>query len=413
MTVTSGAGLRINNPFIALKHSNFRYYWIGMCVSLIGTWMQNIAQPWLAFRLTGSPFLLSLVSALQFTPSLLFSLFAGVIIDRLPKKKLLYFTQGCSMVISLVLTVLAWSGQIQYWHLLALSLMLGFVNVLDMPLRQSFVIELVGREDLMNAIALNSMVFNLSRIIGPVIAGVVMAYAGVPVCFLFNSLSFAAILVSLFFIKPMVVEKAPRQKVLKEIREGLHYIRDHNILIITLLIVAVVGTFAPNFNVLVPVFSTKILMQEATGYSLLMSLLGVGSLCGALVIAMISRTGPKRSILFLFPMIVAAMLIAVGFTRHYALTGIVLALAGFFFVMVSSNANTMMQLNTDDAYRGRVMSVYSMIFAGSTPIGNLYAGGVSEYFSAKYGFIACGAIIAVLMVPIYIHLYKKRRKAQI
>ena len=312
----------------------------------------------------------------------------------------------------MILAILAWTGQIQYWHLLVLSLLLGIVNSLDMPLRQSFVVELVGKEDLMNALALNSTVFNLSRIIGPAIAGVVMVYAGVAACFLVNALSFAAVLVSLFFIKPMAVKRIAKQKVLKNIGEGLNYIRKNNILVMTLLVIAVVATFAPNFNVLVPVFSTEILKQKETGYGLLMSLLGVGSLFGALLIAMISKTGPKRSILFIFPIIVAAGLIIVGCTRVYALTGITLALTGFFFVSVSSNANTMMQLNTDDAYRGRVMSVYSMIFSGSTPLGNLYAGGVSDYFSAKYGFIACGAIIFVLLVPVYIYLVRKHNSIQ-
>jgi len=207
MNITNEVKNTFNNPFIALKHKSFRYYWIGMCVSLIGTWMQNIAQPWLAYTLTNSPFLLSLIGIVQFTPMLIFSLFAGVIIDKFSKKKILIFTQSASLMVTLILAILVWSGKIQYWHILVMSIILGIVNTIDMPSRQSIIIELVGREDLMNAIALNSMVFNVARIIGPALAGLVMGYAGIAVCFFANAISFAAVLISLFFIKLKSIEK--------------------------------------------------------------------------------------------------------------------------------------------------------------------------------------------------------------
>ena len=400
----------LGNPFAALRHRNFCYYVIGMTISLVGTWMQNIAQPWLAYNMTNSPFLMSLVSALQFTPVLLFSLFAGVLIDRFPKKKILLFTQSASLVITLILALLSWTGKIQYWHLLVLATALGVVNTLDMPTRQAFVVELVEREDLMNAIALNSSVFNLCRIIGPAIAGVIMAFAGVSACFFFNSISFAAVLISLTFIKPHAVQAVRREgtRVFTEIKEGLKYIRRSDVLMNTLLVVAVVGTFAPNFGVLIPVFAKEILNQQETGYGLLMSAMGAGSLLGSIFIASMSRSGPKKFILFGVPFIVGAALILTGYTSSYALTALFLVVTGFFFVSFSSNANSTMQLNTDDAYRGRVMSAYTLIFSGSTPIGNLYAGAFSEHFSARIGFAACGIIILVLMVPL---LYKiKARK---
>jgi len=176
-----------------------------MCISTTGTWMQNIAQPWLAFQLTNSPFLLSVIGAFQFTPVLLFSLFAGVLIDKLPKKNILIFTQSASLVITLILAILVLTGKIQYWHILVTATALGFVNTLDMPSRQTFVIELVGKEDRMNAIALNSTVFNLSRIVGPAIAGIVMGYFGAAACFFANSFSFGAVVISLFFIKPLKI----------------------------------------------------------------------------------------------------------------------------------------------------------------------------------------------------------------
>jgi predicted MFS family arabinose efflux permease len=400
---------KFNNPFIALKHKNFRIYWLGMCISLIGTWMQNIAQPWLAYSLTKSPFLLSLIGALQFTPVLLFSLFAGVLIDKFPKKRILIFTQSASLIITFILAVLVFIGEIKYWHIVVLATVLGFVNTFDMPARQSIVIELVGKKDLMNAIALNSTVFNLARIIGPAIAGVVMAFAGISVCFFANSFSFAAVLISLFFIKPNALQIKPEQniKIRENIKAGLKYIYNNEVLFDTLIVVAIVGTFAPNFSVLVPVFSKEILRQQEAGFGFLMSFLGAGSLIGAIFIATISRSGPKKFIMYIVPLLVGAFLILTGFTNTFIVSGIFLIITGFFFVSFSSNANSSMQLNTSDDYRGRVMSVYSLVFAGSTPIGNLYAGIITDHFNSRIGFAACGSIIIILMVLLFVYRIRK------
>jgi len=400
----------LNNPFIALRHKNFRVYLMGMTVSLIGTWMQNIAQPWLAYSLTNSPFLLSLIGALQFTPVLLFSLFAGVLVDRFPKKKILMITQSSSLIITLILAMLVWTGHIKYWHILVLATALGFVNTLDMPTRQSFVIELVGKEDLMNAIALNSTVFNMSRVVGPAVAGVVMACAGVSTCFFVNAFSFAAVLISLFFIKATAMPRVQKEntRIFADIKEGLCHIWHNDILFSTLIVVAIVGTFAPNFSVLVPVFAKEILKQQETGFGFLMSFLGVGSFLGAISIASLSRSGPKKFIMYVVPLIVGAFLVFTGFTNTYILTGLCLAVTGFFFVSFSSNANSSMQLNTNQEFRGRVMSVYALVFGGSTPLGNLYAGAFSD-FNARMGFVACGGIIIVLMILLLLFRAKKRR----
>ncbi|AGF58118.1 MULTISPECIES: MFS transporter [Clostridium] len=402
MNITNDFKNRFNNPFTALKHKNFRYYWIGMCVSLIGTWMQNIAQPWLAYTLTNSPFLLSLIGIVQFTPMLIFSLFAGVIIDKFSKKKILLFTQTASLVITLVLAILVWTGKIQYWHILIMATMLGIVNTIDMPSRQSIIIELVGKEDLMNAIALNSMVFNLARIVGPAIAGIVMGYAGIAVCFFANSISFAAVVVGLFFIKINVVKRGENKetRILAEIKDGLKYIYRKKVLLHTILILAIVGTFVPNFNVLVPVFAKEILNQGEAGFGLLMSFMGFGSFLGAMCVAALSKSGPKKFIIYFVPLIVAMLLIATGYTNIYLLTGIFLALTGFFFICFTSSANSTLQLNSKNEYRGRVMSVYTLVFAGSTPFGNLYAGLFAEHFNARVGFAACGGIIILLMIPL-------------
>ena len=409
MNITNNVKNKLNNPFTSLKHKNFRYYWIGMWVSLIGTWMQNIAQPWLAYTLTDSPFLLSLIGILQFTPMLIFSLFAGVIIDKFSKKKILLLTQSASLIITLILAILVWRGTIQYWHILIMSVLLGIVNSIDMPTRQSMVIELVGKEDLMNAIALNSMVFNIARIIGPALAGLVMGYAGMAICFFANSISFGAVVISLFFIKLKPVERKPKNNsnVLEEIKDGLKYIYHKDILLYTILVMAIVGTFAPNFNVLVPVFAEQILNQNEAGFGILMSFMGVGSFLGSMFIATSSKTGPKKFIIFIAPLIVGFLLIVIGFTNVFLVTGIFLAITGFFFISFSSSANSTLQLNSSNEYRGRVMSVYTLVFAGSTPFGNLYAGLITEGFDARIGFAACGAIIIILMIPLFI--YKRKR----
>lgn len=404
---------QMNHPFSSLKYKNFRYYWIGMCVSLIGTWMQNIAQPWLAYSLTKSPFLLSLVGTLQFTPVLLFSLFSGVIIDRFPKKRILLFTQSCSLIITLILALLVSSGNIQYWHILVMATLLGLVNSLDMPTRHSFIIELVEKDNLMNAIALNSVAFNLARIIGPTIAGLIMGYSGIAVCFFINALSFAAVIVGLLFTKPINKPiKQKSRKILPEIKEGLRYVRNDKILLSSIGLVAIVGTFAPNFSVLVPVFTKEILNQNETYFGIIMSFMGIGSFIGALSMATLSKLGPKRKVLLIMPVVIGILLIITSFTNHYVLTGFTMSLIGFFFITFSSNSNTLIQLTSDDEHRGRVMSIYTLVFAGSTPIGNLFAGFFTEHYGARIGFIACGTAILLLMIPV-LNIGRKKTKYEL
>ncbi|MCE5189452.1 MAG: MFS transporter [Eubacteriales bacterium] len=413
MPITQPAKSILNNPFLSLKHKNYRYYFCGMCVSTIGTWMQNTAQPWLAYSLTKSALLLSVVSALQFLPALLFSLFAGVLIDRLPKKKMLIVTQTLSLLITFGLWLISKFGGIQYWHLLISATLLGFVNTLDMPLRQAFVVEMVGHEDLTNAIALNSLTFNAARLIGPSLAGIVMGALGVPACFLMNSLSFCAVLISLFFIHPHPVVPngdTVRLGVMESIREGLRYIRWDEDLFLSMLFIAVVSTFAMNYSVSVPVFAQQILGLAETGYGFLLSSLGAGALLGALLVASLSRSGPRRFILYVLPAITGIVLIFIGLTSDFAETSVALALGGFLFVTYLSTANSNIQIRTDDRFRGRVMSVYSLIVAGSSPIGNLFVGAADSWFGARMGFIACGVAVLAFVIPLYIKMAAGRNR---
>ncbi len=384
-----------------------------MCVSTIGTWMQNTAQPWLAYSLTKSALLLSVVSALQFLPALLFSLFAGVLIDRLPKKRMLIITQSLSLVITFALWLLVRSGGIQYWHLLVTATMLGFVNTLDMPLRQAFVVEMVGHDDLMNAIALNSLTFNVARMIGPSLAGILMGVLGISSCFLINALSFGAVLVSLFFIHPVacaVPEQTERQGVFASIGEGLKYIVQNETLFTTLLFMTVVSMFALNYGVTIPVFAQQILGLTETGYGFLMSALGAGALLGALLVAALSKNGPRRFILYILPALSGLILILIGSTNRFLSTALTLAVGGFLFVAYLSTANSNLQIHTQDRFRGRVMSVYSLIVAGSSPIGNLFVGAMDNWFGARMGFIASGIAVIVFIVPIFVYMFARRNR---
>ena len=403
----------LNNPFLSLKHANYRYYFAGMCVSTIGTWMQNTAQPWLAYSLTKSALLLSVVSALQFLPALLFSLFAGVLIDRLPKKRMLIITQSLSLVITFALWLLVQSGEIQYWHLLVSASLLGLVNTLDMPLRQSFVVEMVGHDDLMNAIALNSLTFNVARMIGPSLAGILMGTLGVASCFLVNSLSFGAVLISLFFIRPVACVLPPepeRKGMFASIREGLQYIYRNKTLFTTLLIMTVVSTFALNYGVTIPVFAQQILGLSETGYGFLMSALGAGALLGALLVAALSKNGPKRFILLFLPVFSGLILILIGNTNTFLSTALSVAVGGFLFVTYLSSANSNLQIHTEDRFRGRVMSVYSLVLAGSSPIGSLFVGTMDNLYGARMGFIASGVALVVFIVPIFVYMFAERNR---
>jgi len=395
-----------NNPFIPLRQSNFRYYWIGMCVSLIGTWMQSVAQPWLAYSLTHSALLLGLVGAMQYLPVLGLSLFAGVLVDRWPVKRLILFTQAASLVITLALALLVYTEQIRYWHILVLATLLGTVNSLDMPARQAFVIQLVDKEYLMNSIALNAAAFNGARVIGPAVAGVLMAWYGPGICFLINSLSFGAMLLSLALIKPLPIEaRLPHEKpLLTGIKEGIDYVFQQALLWEAVVLIAIIGTFAMNNNVLIPVFAQEVLHQGEQGLGLLFAFTGIGSLVGSMLVAAMSRSGPQRRIIFGMPFLIAISLVLTSYTRNFWLTGFYLAATGLFFNLFSATVNTTLQINSRDDFRGRVMSIYSLVFVGSTPVGNLYAGSAAEFIGPQYGFAACGLIVLLLLA--IFNLYK-------
>lgn len=406
---------KMNDAFPALTHSNFRYFWTGQCISLIGSWMQNTTQGWLVLKITqeNSSFLLGLVNAVQFTPIMVFSLFAGVIIDKLPKKKILLFTQTSLMIIAIIQSLLVWTNSIKYWHLIILSLCIGIINTIDLPTRQSFVIEMVGKKDLMNAIALNSSIFNAARVLGPSIAGVVIAYFGMEICFFINAISFIPVIYGITKIKIENKNTILQKKnVFFEIKEGLTYISKSFTLISTLTLITVLGIFAFNYNILIPVFSVNVLGLSSKEYGLLMSSLGIGSLIGALSMATKSKNGPKKLILYISSFMVCILLMIIGLTKVYYTTAIFLAIIGAFNVIFSTTANSTIQLNSKDEFRGRVMSVYTLLFAGVTPFGSLFTGFIAESFGAAKGFIYSGMLALFLVINIVLvqTYFSKKRK---
>jgi len=388
-TITSG--------FPALKHRNFRLFWIGQCFSLIGTWMQNIGQAWLVWELTHSAMKLSIITMVQFLPMMLFSIPFGTLIDKFPKKKMLIFTQTSMMILAFVLASLTYFKVVEYWHLIVLGILLGFVNTLDMPTRQAYMSEIVEKKDLMNAVALNSSIFNLARIIGPGIAGIMIGAFGIAVCFYLNALSFLAVIAGIFMINAPEVALVQRGKRLfsgsyTQSVEGLKYIFRKRTLLMPLLLLAFVTIFIMNFSNIIPVFAADDLGMDASGYGLLMTIMGIGSFTGAMMVAMNHKAGPKTSYQLAGAIGSSFFMILLGLTKSIPLIWILLVIIGFSSTVFIAMINSALQLNSEDQMRGRVMSVYSMVFVGFIPFGSLYSGTLMELFGAQGCMVISGII---------------------
>ncbi|CAM3962560.1 enterobactin exporter EntS [Vibrio aerogenes CECT 7868] len=365
--------------------------------------MQRIAQPWLAYEMTDSPFLLSIVGVAQTAPVFVLCLFSGVIVDRFPKKLILLITQSVAFVVTLVMAVLIWADVIQYWHIVAGALILGITNSIDMPARQSFYIELVEKELLVNAIALCSSAFNIARIIGPLIAGLIMVYTTTGICFFANALSYALMFICLLMIHPRPVHRKKnkqRETMFSQIYAGLQHIRENQILSVTMLGVGIVGIFAFNFTVLLPVLVKTIFHADARNFSYLMSFMGVGSFCGALIVASTGKDGPKAYTQTVIPFLLGCTLFFTGMLNHmYLLCGIMM-ISGLLTVLFSSSANSMVQLHLSEEFRGRVMSIYILVFNGASAIGNFVAGVVMAHYDAQVAYMICGGAVVVLMAGV-------------
>lgn len=387
----------------ALSYRDFRLFWGGQLVSLTGTWMQIVAQSWLVLQLSNSPFILGLLSALQFLPILTLSVLGGVAADRLPKRQLLLATQVASLALAFVLGALTQTGLVTIGTVLALAVLLGLVNAVDMPTRQAFVVELVDRKDLSNAIALNSTAFNAARLVGPAVAGLAIGVIGIAGAFYLNGLSFLAVIGALLAIEagraPLSRGEEPG-RVRDDLKEGLAYVTRTPLIWLIVLLVALVGTFGMNLNVLIPVLARDVLQVGATGFGLLTSAAGLGSLAAAVLLAFVGRT-PRPQLLLVSAGILGLTEIALAPVRQFNLALILLAGTGFAMIFFTTLANTVLQQATPDALRGRVMSVYTTVFAGTTPLGSLFIGWLAEARGLGAAFLAGGAISVAAVIAVF------------
>jgi len=379
-----------------LQDPRYRAYWLALFTSQMGTWMQSAAQGWLVLLLTGSAERLGLVVALQFLPSLLFSLPAGVLADRYPKRNLLLITQGGMMLLALLMALLILTGVVRYGHVLLFAFLYGALNAMDLPVRQSFTVELAGRERYPGAIALNSFGFNTSRLLGPALSGVLIALYGVGVAYLANALSFLPLLLVLGRVPPGPRGEEGDGRFLREALEGIRFVLEHPLVRRVVGLVLFASLLGMNFQTLVPAYARLVLGLSATGYGFLLSAVGFGALGAALVMAFTGRPRPMRLLLGVFALALAHLGL---FLPHLTWVSLCLALGGFGMISVLINANTLVQLSVPDRLRGRVMAVYSLVMLGTGPLGAYLTGLLFEALGGRVAALVLGG--AVLLVGLY------------
>ena len=391
----TGALLRANRrTFVSLRrHRNYRLFFAGQVVSVSGTWMQNIATGWLVLTLSGSPLAVGLLALCQFLPFTVLGLFAGVVVDRLDARRTVIWTQVVSMAIAAVLAALTLAGLITTWEVLLLAAMRGTVLVLDAPARQALTFEMVGRDELPNAIALNSSLFNAARVVGPAIGGVVVAVAGAGMCFALNAVSFGAVLAGLLLMRTSEMipreANAERPTLLRGTREAFAYVRRTPQVAMALAIVAVVSTFSFNFNVLLPVMARQTLGGGPEVFGILTACFGLGALGGALTSATLGRA--SWPVLLTGTGVFGAVQLALAPTASLAGASLLLFVTGVSFTLWTSNANAMLQLHAPDRLRGRIIGLYFFAFNGAGPLGGVMAGWLAASGGTEAAFAVSGA----------------------
>lgn len=377
--------------FSSLKIRNYRLFATGQVVSNTGTWMQRIAQDWLVLSLTGSASAVGITIALQFLPMLMFGLYGGVLADRLPKRPLLLATQGAMGLTGVALAALTLAGHVQVWHVYLAAFLLGLVTVLDNPARQTFVPEMVGKDQLANAVSLNSANFQSARLVGPAIAGVLITAVGSGWAFLLNGLSFAAPIAALLMMRTRElhpVERQPRGK--GQLREGLRYVAGRPELVWPIVLVGFIGTFGFNFPIWLSAYVEDVFHGDAGTYGLFNTLIAAGSLAGALLAA---RRGHSRlRVLVTAAALFGGLLVVTAFAPGYWLFAALLVPIGMFGLTVNVTANSSVQMATDPEMRGRVMALFMMVFTGGTPLGAPLVGWITDTYGARIGMAAGGAV---------------------
>ena len=381
--------------FRSLHVRNYRLYASGQLVSLTGTWMQRVAQDWLVLELTNSGTALGVVTALQFGPALVLGLWGGMLADRGNKRRLLLATQTAQALVALVLGVLAVTGVVQFWHVLVLATMLGLITAVDSPIRQSFVVEMVGKDDLVNAVGINSTIFNTGRILGPAIAGVMISAVGTGWAFLVNAASSIAVLAALVAMRESELHPSdPVRRAGGQLRAGLQYVRGRADLMLTMILVFVVGTFGLNFAITTALLAKQVFDRGATGYGLLSTMLAVGACVGAVSATMRTRR-PSQLFLVLAAVAFSVLEIVSGVMPTFLLTAIVLVPTGLAMLTLTTACNSSVQLGVDPTMRGRVMALYLICFMGGTPLGAPIVGWLAGVAGPRWGLIGGGLVCLV------------------
>ena len=383
----------------ALAHRDFRVFISGQVLSQIGTWMQRVGQAWLVLELTNSPFKLGIISALQFAPVLFITVPAGAVVDRVSKRRLLIATQSVLMLQSFALTALVWTHSVRYWHVAVLATVYGLANAFDIPTRQAFVANLVSRRDLMNAIALNSAMFNSARLIGPAVAGILIARYGLAQAFLLNAISFVSMIVAVALVRSEgTPHPSPGTTMFEQIQGGVRYALATPVIGFVLALLLTVGFFVINFNVIVPLITKHVLHGDASTFGWLMACLGGGAIVGALSLATLIQGRPPVALPVAAGLLVSSGTIALAFVGRFSVTAVLLVVVGFAQIVFQASCNSMLQVTVPDALRGRIMSLYALVFAGVTPLGSVLIGTVAETLGtpATCAIGGTGGVLSVL-----------------
>jgi MFS family permease len=430
--MSSRDAARLPGTFRSLRHPNFRLFFFGQLVSLIGTWMQVIAQQWLVYRLTGSAAMLGLVSLLPLLPLVPLSIWGGSLADRWPKRNILLATQTVMMVQAFVLVALVWTGTVDVWHVMLLALLLGCAIAVDNPARQAFVVEMVeDRDDLTNAIGLNSTIFNAGRAIGPALAGVAVAATGEGGAFLVNGFSFVAVIAALLLMRlPKTDRPAVSTNAVAHMKEGVRYVLGRQTLLVLMSMVAVSAFLSMPYTTLLPVFAKNVLGEsarpiinlvcgespfslqcqspDALTFGLLQAASGIGAVAGALIVASMPKGARRGHWLTMGNLMFPAALVVMATSSSFVVSFLVLIVAGFSFVAQNALANTLIQISVPDNLRGRVMSVYSLSFQGMNRIGGMQAGLMGDLIGAP-ATVAVGASLCLLYGILIAWRYPKVR----
>jgi MFS family permease len=397
--------------FAALKHYNYRLWFAGQVVSLVGTWMQSTAQGYLIYQITSSPAYLGLVGFAGGLPAILFTLYGGVVADRIPRRTLLIITQVSMLVLAFILAFLTFANIVKPWHIIVLAFLLGVANAFDAPARTSFVIELVSREDMTNAIALNSTMFNIATVVGPSVAGLTYAAFGPAWCFTINGITFIAVIVALLFMRIEPIEQpVQRGKALEELGEGLRYVIANRVILSLTIGVGMVSLFAIGMLNLLPAWAKDILHGDVTTNGWLVSARGLGSMISALMLAYWGSRKLRGRLWTIGAFVMPALLFIFAWVRWLPISLLMLVGVGWGFMLVVNNSQAIIQSLVSDRLRGRVMGVYTLVFFGTMPLGSLIAGSLAERIGEPFSVMAGAAALFILAVVAWLFLPEIRRQ---